>query len=273
MSAAHSVRQTRRALPLIAITIAYVGMVLVLPLAALALRAARLGVHEMAAAFQAADGARVLLTSVLLAVMCIVVNGAAGIATAIVLARHRARGAWLLDALVDVPLVVSPVMVGLGILTVVGRDGWLAPVLDRLDLTIAFALPGVAICTLFVTVPFVAREVAPLLDALGTDEEQAAETLGAGAWQVFRRVTLPNIRDGVRAGVALTSARALGEFGAVLVVGGAITGRTQTATTFIYTALQERRDAAALGMAALLAGMSIALLVALERLRRTVART
>lgn len=268
MSTALAARPSRRGLSLIAIGVAYVGIVLLLPLAALAVRGAHLGIAVMTAEFRGADGPRVLLISVVLAVLCVVVNGVSGVATALVLTRQRAFGAWLLDVLVDVPLVVSPVMVGLGVLAVVGRDGWLAPVLDRLHITIAFALPGVALCTLFVTVPFVVREAAPLLDALGTDEEHAAETLGAGRWQVFWHVTLPNIRHALQAGVALTCARALGEFGAVLVVGGAIAGRTQTATTFIYTALQERRDAAALGMAALLAGTSIALLVALERLRR-----
>src|SRR5205814_5076518 len=132
---------------------------------------------------------------------------------------------------------------------------------------VAFAVTGVILCTLFVTIPFTVREVGYVLAEIGTDEEQVAATLGASPWQTFRRVTLPNIQTATRLSIVLTAARAFGEFGAVLVVGGGIAGKTQTATTFIYSAMEERRRAAALGMALLLGVLSMALLAMLMRLR------
>jgi len=160
------------------------------------------------------------------------------------------------------------VMTGLAFLLIFGRGGWLDGPLDLLGLKVTFAVPGLVLATLFVTFPFTLREVAYVLEELGTSEEQAAMTLGASPWQTFWLVTLPNIRFGLGYGIVLTLARALGEFGAVLVVGGAISGRTQTATTFIYNALEERQEAAAYGMALLLAVISVALLVAIEWLKR-----
>jgi sulfate transport system permease protein len=138
-----------------------------------------------------------------------------------VLVRSGLRGRWILDRLVDVPLAVSPVMTGLGLLLLFGRNGLLFPVFEALGLKVAFAVPGVVVATLFVTVPFVVREVALVLEELGDSEEQAAATLGASPWQTFVRVTLPNLSHGLVLGSALTAARSLGEFGAVLVVGGA----------------------------------------------------
>jgi sulfate/thiosulfate transport system permease protein len=182
--------------------------------------------------------------------------------------RHRFLGRRLLDTLVDLPLAVSPVMTGLAFLLLFGRDGWLEPLLTWADVKVGFAFPGLVLATLFVTFPFTLREVAYVLIELGTDEEEAAVTLGASPWQTFSLVTLPNIRFGLGYGLVLTLARALGEFGAVLVIGGAISGQTQTATTFIYNALEERQEAAAYGMALILAVASVLFLLALEWIKR-----
>jgi sulfate transport system permease protein len=213
-----------------------------------------------------------LLLTLVLAAIAVLANGVAGIAGALVMVRQRFLARRVLDALVDMPLAVSPVMTGLAFLLVFGRGGWLEPTLDILGLKVTFAFPGLVLATLFVTFPFTLREVAYVLEELGTDEEQAAVTLGASSWQTFWLVTLPNIRFGLGYGIVLTLARALGEFGAVLVIGGAISGRTQTATTFIYNALEERQEPAAYSMALVLALTSIALLVVIESLKRRRAR-
>lgn len=247
---------------------AYLGLILVLPLGAIGVRALADGPATLLASLAQREALEGLLLTLIVAAICVVANGIFGIAGALVLTRHRFLGRRVLDALVDLPLAVSPVMTGLAFLLIFGRGGWLAPSLDLLGLKVTFAVPGLILATLFVTFPFTLREVAYVLEDLGTDEDQAATTLGASPWQTFWLVTLPNIRFGLGYGVVLTLARALGEFGAVLVVGGAISGRTQTATTFIYNALEERQEPAAYSMALVLAVISVALLVAIEWLKR-----
>ncbi len=247
---------------------AYLGLILVLPLGAMAVRALADGPAILLAGLTQREALEGLLLTLLVAAICVVANGIFGIAGALVLTRHRFLGRRVLDALVDLPLAVSPVMTGLAFLLIFGRGGWLGSSLDLLGLKVTFAVPGLILATLFVTFPFTLREVSYVLEELGTDEDQAATTLGASPWQTFWLVTLPNIRFGLGYGVVLTLARALGEFGAVLVVGGAISGRTQTATTFIYNALEERQEPAAYSMALVLAVISVALLVAIEWLKR-----
>lgn len=252
--------------------VAYLGVVLLLPLAALAAKALASGGGEMWAALSAPEARGALLRSLALVLIALLVNGTLGTAAALVLVRQRFAGRRLFDALVDLPLALSPVMVGLAVLLLFGRDGWLAPVMDALGLRMAFAFPGLAFCTLLVTLPFTIREVGYVLEEQGAGDEEAAVTLGASPWQTFRLVTLPNVRQGLNFGLVLTVARALGEFGAVLVVGGSIAGRTDTATTFIYAAVEERQEAAAYGMALLLAAASLLLLFGLESFRKHEAR-
>lgn len=253
---------------IVLLVFAYLGLILVLPLGAMALRALAEGPRILLLTLTEPAALQGLLLTLFVAVLCVTANGIFGVAGALVLTRHRFLGRRVLDALVDLPLAVSPVMTGLAFLLIFGRGGWLDGPLDLLGLKVTFAVPGLVLATLFVTFPFTLREVAYVLEELGTSEEQAAMTLGASPWQTFWLVTLPNIRFGLGYGIVLTLARALGEFGAVLVVGGAISGRTQTATTFIYNALEERQEAAAYGMALLLAVISVALLVAIEWLKR-----
>lgn len=252
---------------LIVVGCAYLAVALVIPLLALLVETVRAGVPDVLRHLATRETAQALGLSVAVAAVCVAANAAFGIAAAIVLVRHRFPGRRMLDALVDLSLAVSPVMIGLAMLLLFGRSGVLYPVLERLGLQVAFAVPGIVLVTLFVTLPFTVREVAYVLEELGEDEELVATTLGASPWFIFRRITLPNISTGLRLGIVLTAARALGEFGAVLVIGGAITGRTQTATTYIYDAVEERQMAAALGMALLLALVSMALLAILTRLR------
>ncbi len=245
---------------------AWMAVLVVVPLGALVLQVAT-SLSEVASRLTSREAAHALRLSVGVAVACVVFNGMFGVAGALVLVRQRFVGRRVLDALVDLPLALSPVMTGLAFLLVFGRTGVLRPVLDTLGVEVAFAWPAVLAATLFVTLPFTLREVALVLEELGDTEEQAAATLGATAWQTFRRVTLPNVRGGLVVGTTLTVARALGEFGAVLVVGGGVANRTQTATTFIHAAIEERQEPAASGMALLLAAAAVALLFTLQRER------
>ena len=258
---------TRGRVTLLAVVIAYLGLVLLMPLAALVAKGIETGPLRIARELATPESLFAFGQSLLLAAIAVVLNGIFGIAGAVVLVRHRFVGRKILDAMVDLSLAISPVMTGLAFLLVFGRSGWLEPVVTPLGIKVAFAFPGLVLCTLFVTLPYTLREVGYVLEELGTDDEEAAATLGATGWQSFWRVTLPNVRYGLGVGTTLTAARALGEFGAVLVVGGAISGRTQTATTFIYAMSEERREAAAFGMAIALALASMLLLAAVEKLK------
>ena len=240
----------------------------ILPLGALVTRALAEGPVALAQAMATPGALAGLWHSLIAVALALAINGTLGVAGAIVLVRHRFWGRRVLDLLVDLPLAVSPVMVGLAFLLVFGRGGWLRPLTDALGMQVAFAFTGVVLVTLFVTLPYTVREVGYLLQEVGTAEEEVAATLGATPWQTFRRVTLPNVRNALGAGLTLTAARALGEFGAAVVVGGAIRGRTQTATTYIYGEMEARNTAGAYGMALLLAIASTALLLVLRRAER-----
>ena len=250
-----------------ALVVLYVAAILVIPLVALAVETVRTGVPAVAEALRTPAAMFAMAQSLWLTLIAVVVNCILGVAIALVLVRQRFPGRRLLDALIDLSLAVSPVMIGLSFLLVLGRDGWFWPALDALGIRVAFAFPGLVIATLFVTLPYTVREVANVLSEVGEDEEHVAATLGASAWRTFWKVTLPNIRRGLLLGVTLTAARSLGEFGAVLVLGGSIARRTETATTYIYGALEERQTAGAYGMALLLGVVSMLLLIAIERFK------
>lgn len=249
---------------MVTLVFTYLGVVLFGPSLALAVETAAVGAEAALAAIGRPEALAALRMTLLLVVIAVVLNAIVGTAGAIAIVRHRFVGRALLSALVDLPLAVSPVMVGLAFLLLLGQGGWLAPLLDALHWRVVFAPPGLVIATLFVTLPYTVREVAYVLDELGTSEEEAAATLGATPWQTFWRVTLPNIRKALGYGLLMTVARTLGEFGAVLVLGGSISGRTQTATTFIHDAVEERALDGAYGVAVLLALSSVALLLTVE---------
>jgi sulfate transport system permease protein len=201
------------------------------------------------------------------AVIAVICNTIFGVGVALLLVRHEFPGKRVLNALVDLPLAVSPVVVGLALILIYGRNeavgGWFA---DQ-GVNIIFAVPGMVLATIFVSMPLMVRELTPVLEEIGTDQEQAAWTLGAGGAQTFRRITLPAIRWALAYGVVLTLARALGEYGAVAVVSGRLVGKTQTATLFVEERFQNFDQPAAYAMAFALAAIAIIVLLVIELLR------
>ncbi|MCW3015289.1 MAG: sulfate transporter, inner rane subunit [Solirubrobacterales bacterium] len=201
-----------------------------------------------------------------IAAIAVPLNTVLGILTALVLVRGRIRGKAILEAIVDLPFAISPVVVGLALILVYGRIGWFGPWLADHGIAIIFSLPGMVLATVFVSLPFVAREVSPVLREIGDEQEQAAATLGASSWQTFWRVTLPAIRWGVAYGVVLTVARCIGEFGAVSVVSGKIAGQTETLTLLVEKRFTNFDLAGAYAASALLAIIALATLLAMTRL-------
>jgi sulfate transport system permease protein len=198
---------------------------------------------------------------VLIAAIAVPLNTIFGILCALVIVRHRFRGVGILNAVVDLPLALSPIVVGLSLLLLYGREGWFGEVLAERGIQVIFSLPGMILATIFVSLPFVVREVVPVLREIGTDQEQAAATLGAGSLQTFRRITFPAIRWAVAYGVVLTSARALGEYGAVTVVSGRIVGETQTMTIHVEERFQSFDLVGAYAASVVLAMLAIGVLL------------
>jgi sulfate transport system permease protein len=198
-----------------------------------------------------------------IAAIAVTLNTVMGVVTALLLVRGRFRGKWIIEALLDLPFAVSPVVVGLSLVLVYGRGGWLAD----LPFQVIFSLPGMVLATVFVSLPFVAREVIPVLREVGDEQEQAAATLGASGWQTFWRITLPAIRWGVAYGVILSTARAIGEFGAVSVVSGKVAGETVTMTLLVENRFQNFDLAGAYAASALLALIALSTLLAMTLLR------
>ena len=213
---------------LIAAALAYVALMLLLPLGAVMVEAFRKGTEAWAAAISEPDAIASIRLTLLVAAIAVPLNTVFGVAAAWSIAKFDFRGKAVLLALIEVPFSVSPVVSGLVWVLLFGAQGWFGAWLDAHDIRIIFALPGLVLATLFVTFPFVARQLVPLMVAQGRSDEEAALTLGAGGWQTFWHVTLPNIRLALLYGVLLCNARAMGEFGAVSVVSGHIRGKTNT---------------------------------------------
>ncbi len=204
--------------------------------------------------------------TLLVALIAVPLNTIFGVLAALVIARGNFRGKALLDALIDLPFAVSPVVVGLSLILLYGRTGWFGDALANAGIRVIFSLPGIVLATIFVTLPFVVREVVPVLREVGDEQEQAAATLGAGRWQTFRRITLPAIRWGVAYGVVLSMARAIGEFGAVSVVSGRISGETETLTLLVEKRFQNFNLAGAYTASALLAVIALVTLLGMTLL-------
>lgn len=253
---------------LIGLVLAYVGLILIGPLAALLFEMWNLSPSIVLSELLTERSLEPFARSLLLTGIVLVVNAVVGVGGAIVITRGKFFGVRILGGLVDLPLAVSPVIIGLGFLLILGRDGLFGDLLDEWGVQLTYSFSALVIATLFVTLPYTVREVAYVLEELGTGEEDAASVMGASSWQRFSRITLPNIRLGLGYGLLMTSARSLGEFGAVLILGGSISGSTQTATTFIHDAMEQRNDAGAFGMAALLCAISICLLATLEKFKQ-----
>jgi sulfate/thiosulfate transport system permease protein len=206
--------------------------------------------------------------TLLMALITVPLNTIFGLCAAWVIARNQFRGRALLISILDLPFSISPVVAGLMIVLLYGRNGWFGPLLDAADIKIIFAVPGMLLATAFVTLPFVAREVIPTLEEMGSDQEEAAKILGASDWQTFWRVTLPSIRWSLLYGVILTNSRAMGEFGAIVVVSGSIVGKTQTLPLFVEEAYKQYHTQSAYSAAVLLAGLAVVTLVLKEIMER-----
>ncbi|MGH2543297.1 MAG: sulfate ABC transporter permease [Ardenticatenaceae bacterium] len=246
----------------------YIGLLILWPLTAVFRGAFAEGVGRFLQELSDPTLQRGFWLTLVLAAGAVALNGIFGMIVAWVLVRHDFRGRAFLNGLVDLPFAISPVIAGYMLILLFGRQGWLGPLVKALDVRVVFALPGMLLVTIFVSLPFVIREVMPVLREIGTEAEQAAYTLGASPWQTFWRVTLPGVRWGLAYGLALTLARALGEFGAVLVVGGAIVGNTETTTLWIFRALEERQYLGAYAAAVVLGFLSFVILIGMETWRR-----
>jgi sulfate transport system permease protein len=253
---------------LIAIALLFLALFLFVPLAFVFYSALRKGVGVYVAAIVDPDALAAIRLTLVTAVIAVPANLLFGIAAAWAIAKFDFRGKSVLITLIDLPFSVSPVIAGLIYVLIFGLQGWLGPTLRDHDLKVIFAVPGLVLATIFVTFPFVARELIPLMQAQGAEEEEAAVVLGASGWNVFRRVTLPNIKWGLLYGVILCNARAMGEFGAVSVVSGHIRGETNTLPLHVEVLYNEYQFAAAFAAASLLtllALVTLALKFAVER--------
>ncbi|MFL5790527.1 MAG: sulfate ABC transporter permease [Actinomycetota bacterium] len=258
-------RRGRRAI--IALAIGWVSLLLLLPLAAIVWTVVRAGVSSVAHTLSQPDVLHAFQLTAIITVLAVLITSVFGVIVAWVLVRQRFHGRSLLNAIVDIPFALSPVTVGLAAVVLFGPGGWFAPFFAARGIQVVYALPAMILVTIFICIPFTIREVVPVLEEIGLDEEDASRTLGASVWHTFFKVTLPNIRWALAYGIALTTARAIGEIGAVLIVSGLIQGKTETATLFIYRAYEERQTAEAYVVALVLAAVSVALLVVIELLR------
>jgi len=242
---------------LIGTALGYVALVLLLPLASIFVEAFRKGLWTYIAALQDPDALSAIWLTGLVAAIAVPINMVFGVLMAWAITKHDFRGKGLLIALIDLPFSVSPVVSGLVFVLLFGANGWFGAWLQAHDVQIIFAVPGIVLATIFVTFPFVARQLIPLMTAQGRSAEEAALTLGANGWQTFWHVTLPDIRWALLYGVLLCNARAMGEFGAVSVVSGHIRGKTNTMPLHIEVLYNDYNFAAAFAVASLLAGLAL----------------
>jgi sulfate transport system permease protein len=249
------------------VALVYLLLLLVLPVGLIGWRTFAHGLGPVLTALGSDNAVHAFEVTLSVAVWAVLANTVFGVGTAILLVRHRFPGKRVLGALVDLPLAVSPVVVGLALILVYGRFAPVGGWLERHGIQVIFSLPGMVLATIFVSLPLVVRAIVPVLEELGEDQELAAHTLGASRWQTFRRITVPGIRGALGYGVVLCLARALGEYGAVAVVSGRLVGQTQTATLFVEERYQNYDQAAAFATATVLALIAIASLL-LTRLFR-----
>ena len=252
---------------LLAVALSYIAIMLLLPLGAVLVEALQKGIAFWWTAVSEPDARSAIRLTLLVAAISVPLNAVFGIAAAWAISKYEFAGKGLLISLIDLPFSISPVVSGLVFVMLFGANGWFGPWLQDHDVQIIFAVPGIVLATLFVTFPYVARQLIPLMTAQGSAEEEAALTLGASGWKTFWRVTLPNIRFGLLYGVLLCNARAMGEFGAVSVVSGHIRGETNTMPLHVEVLYNEYNFAAAFAVAsllALLALVTLALKSALE---------
>jgi sulfate transport system permease protein len=250
------------------IALGWLAALLVFPVGLTLYRTFSGGVAPVIDALTAPEAISALEKTVIAVGLAVPLNTFFGIVCALLIVRGRVRGRAFLQALLDLPFAVSPVVLGLALYLVFAPTGWLGPWFTRQGVQVLFATPSIVIATIFVSLPYVVNELVPILDEIGTDQEEAAATLGARAWATFRRITLPSIRWGLAYGVVLTTARALGEFGAVSIVSGNLRGQTQTLTVYVEDRFQAFDLIGAYAASALLALLAIAVLLTMTRLSR-----
>jgi sulfate/thiosulfate transport system permease protein len=246
----------------------YVTLLLLLPLVMIFYKTFEDGISPPLEAITSPDGLHALKLTLIMVAIAVPLNTIFGVICALLLVRHKWKGNAVIDAIINLPFAMSPVVIGLSLFLLYGKNGWLEPGLSEAGIEILFSLPGMVLASVFVSLPFVVRETVPVLQEIGTEQEQAASTLGANAWQTFWRITLPAIRWGVAYGVVLTTARVLGEFGAVSVVSGSISGQTQTLPLFVEKQYQNFNLPGAFGASVLLALLALMTLFAMNLLKR-----
>jgi sulfate transport system permease protein len=249
---------------LISIAVLYAAGLLIAPLVAIVWGSLAEGINAFASQVTSADALSSFKLTLIMAAGATVINTVFGLCIAWVLVRDKFWGRRIINGLVDMPFAVSPVIAGFMLILLFGRTGWLTHVTEALGIKVVFALPGILLATIFISLPFVIREVAPVLSQVNPDQESAAHTMGASPLQTFWHVTLPAIRWGLLYGVSLTFARAVGEIGAVLVVSGGVSRLTETSTLFIFRSLDDRNYVGANAMSVVLAGMSFLILIVIE---------
>ncbi len=247
-----------------ALVLSWIAVLVLMPLYGVVREVSRSGLSVVAELLRDPSAVRAFLLTFWLTLGSVVVNTIFGTMLSFVLVRHRFRGKLLLEGMIDLPFAVSPVIAGFMFIILFGPRGWIGSWFDAQNIKIIYAFPGMLIATLFITFPFVVREVVPVLREFGLDQEEAAMVLGASRWQTFWQVTLPSIKWGMIYGITLTIARAIGEFGAVIVVSGGIINKTQTATLLIHHRFMDFDFAGACAAAMVLAVISFVILIAMQ---------
>jgi len=246
----------------------YLTLLLLAPLVMIFYKTFEHGLAPPIDAITSPDGLHALKLTLITVAIAVPLNTVFGIGCALLLVRTRWRGNAIIDAVINLPFAVSPIVIGLSLYLLYGTDGWFGPMLAETGFKVLFSVPGIVLACIFVSLPFVVRETVPVLQEIGTDQEQAASTLGANAWQTFWRITLPAIRWGVAYGVVLTTARVLGEFGAVTIVSGSISGQTQTLPLFVEKQFANFNLPGAYGASIVLAILALSTLLAMNLLKR-----
>jgi sulfate transport system permease protein len=246
----------------------YLTLLLLVPLGMIFYKTFEKGFAPPWESVTSSDGIHALKLSLITVVIAVPLNTVFGVFCALLLVRRRSKLNPIIDGAINLPFAVSPVVIGLSLFILYGTGGWLGPTIAKLGIEVLFSTPGIVLACIFVSLPFVVRETVPVLQEIGTDQEMAASTLGANAWQTFWRITLPSIRWGVSYGIVLTTARVLGEFGAVTIISGSISGQTQTLPLFVSKQYENFNLPGAYGASILLALLALLTLFGMNLLKR-----
>jgi sulfate transport system permease protein len=243
------------------LALGYLGLLLLAPVGMIFYKTFEHGLGPPIEAMTSPDALHAIWLTLLMVAVAVPLNTVFGVGCALLLVRHKWKGNAVLDGIINLPFAISPIVVGLSLFLLYGTDGWFGPTLSEWGIQVLFSTPGMILASVFVSLPFVVRETVPVLQEIGTEQEQAASTLGANGWQTFWRITLPAIRWGVAYGVVLTTARVLGEFGAVTIVSGSISGETETLPLFVAKAFEQFQEEAAYAGAIVLALLALTTLL------------